>query len=227
MKLNEVVPWGRSLHEYQLMFNLTAEDFKKTILGVGDGPASVNAELTKQGGQIISIDPIYRFTTDDIRQRLKETYTTVVEQMRINADKYNWTTFRDADDLGQHRMVSMNLFLDDYDTGMAEGRYQHQQLPTLSFADQSFELALVSHLLFLYSAHLSEDFHLQSIRELLRVATEVRIFPLLTLTGELSPYVATLENQLMDWGFRSERLTVPYEFQKGGNQMLRINSINR
>ncbi|WP_199736669.1 class I SAM-dependent methyltransferase [Fibrisoma montanum] len=116
----------------------------------------------------------------------------------------------------------MNLFLDDYDTGMAEGRYQYQQLPTLSFADQSFDLALVSHLLDLYSAHLSEDIHLQSIRELLRVAREVRIFPLLTLTGELSPYVAKVEKQFTDWGYESERLMVPYEFQKGSNQMLRI-----
>ncbi|WP_199736670.1 hypothetical protein [Fibrisoma montanum] len=84
MKLKEVVPWGRSFHEYQLMFNLTDQDLTKTILGVGDGPASVNAELTKQGGRIISIDPIYKFTSDDIRQRLEKTYTKVVEQMRIS-----------------------------------------------------------------------------------------------------------------------------------------------
>lgn len=226
MKLNEVVPWGRSLNEYQLMFNLTGQDLTKPILGVGDGPASANAELTKQGGQIMSIDPIYQFTAGDIRQRLEETYTTFVGQMWANADNYNWTTFRDADDLGQHRMVSMNLFLDDFDTGMAQGRYQHQQLPMLSFADQSFELALVSHLLFLYSAHLSEGFHLQSIRELLRVANEVRIFPLLMLTGEVSPYVSTVEKQLIDWGYESERITVPYEFQKGGNQMMHIRPVN-
>jgi hypothetical protein len=207
------------------MFKLTADDLNKNILGVGDGPASANAELTKQGGQIISIDPIYQFTTDNIRQRLKETYTTVVEQMLISAHNYNWTTFRDADDLGQHRMASMTLFLDDFDTGLTEGRYQHQQLPTLSFADQSFELALVSHLLFLYSAHLSEEFHLQSIRELLRVATEVRIFRLLTLAGDLSPYLSTVEQQLLTWGYESERVTVAYEFQKGGNQMMRIRSV--
>lgn len=46
---------------------------------------------------------------------------------------------------------------------------------------RSFDLAVCSHLLFLYSEHLSEDFHVESIKELCRVAGEARIFPLLEL----------------------------------------------
>ena len=45
------------------------------------------------------------------------------------------------------------------------------------FADREFDLALCSHLLFLYSEQLTADFHLASIRELCRVAGEVRVFP--------------------------------------------------
>lgn len=36
MRLEKVVPFGRSLDEYIKMFNLSELDFKKRILGVGD-----------------------------------------------------------------------------------------------------------------------------------------------------------------------------------------------
>ncbi len=41
-QLNSVVPWGRNLAEYRLMFELSDEDMKKKIAGFGDGPASFN-----------------------------------------------------------------------------------------------------------------------------------------------------------------------------------------
>ena len=50
-----------------------------------------------------------------------------------------------------------------------------------------FDLALVSHFLILYSAHLSFDVYLAAVRELCRVASAVRIFPILTLAREPSP----------------------------------------
>ena len=64
----------------------------------------------------------------------------------------------------------------------------------LPFADGEFDLALSSHLLFLYSAQLGKDFHLQSMFELCRVAREVRVFPLLALNGGL-----TLSNTRSIW----------------------------
>ena len=56
MKLNEVVPWGRTLQEYKLMFNLSEIDLNKKILGCGDGPASFNAEMTEPKGNINGIN---------------------------------------------------------------------------------------------------------------------------------------------------------------------------
>ena len=63
------------------------------------------------------------------------------------------------------------------------------ELPTLPFADSSFDLALCSHFLFLYSLQFDEASHLESIILLCRIAHEARIFPLVTLAGERSPYV--------------------------------------
>ncbi len=50
------------------------------------------------------------------------------------------------------------------------------QLPELPFFDGTFDLALCSHFLFLCSEHHDAKFHIHALRELCRVAQEVRIF---------------------------------------------------
>src|SRR5438093_537560 len=86
-------------------------------------------------------------------------------------------------------MAAMLMFLADFDDGKDQGRYVNAELPSLSFADASFDLALCSHFLFLYSDQLDESLHRASIEELCRVARAVRIFPLVAFGGRPSPYV--------------------------------------
>lgn len=50
-KLDSVVPWGRNMEEYKLMFQLNDEDVSKKIVGFGDGPACFNYEMTKRNKQ--------------------------------------------------------------------------------------------------------------------------------------------------------------------------------
>jgi len=223
MKLNEVVPWGRTLEEYKLMFTLSDTDLNKTILGCGDGPASFNVEMTEIGHSVVSVDPIYQFSVEQIKQRVQETYEPVISQVKQNAKRYIWKNFCDAGELGHARLAAMEKFLLDYETGKAAGRYLPQSLPSLDLPDDQFELCVCSHLLFLYSEQLSLDFHIGSIHELLRISSEVRIFPLLKLDGTPSPYVESVVHALSSSGFNVQVQQVAYEFQKGGNQMLRIN----
>lgn len=117
MTLQEIVPWGRTLEEYVRMFALTQNDLTSKILGVGDGPASFNAELTAMSGQVISIDPVYAFSPQEIEQRVQQTYPTIVDQIRLTADGYRWNQFNDADELGQYRLTAMKRFLSDYPLG--------------------------------------------------------------------------------------------------------------
>jgi hypothetical protein len=222
MELEEIVPWGRTLEEYKLMFLLSETDLNSKILGCGDGPASFNAQMTELGHSVVSIDPIYQFSAEEIEQRVRATYETVIAQVKQNHRHYIWQNFRDADELGTARLKAMEKFLLDYESGKVTGRYLHQSLPSLDFLDGQFELCVCSHLLFLYSAQLSLDFHLASILELLRVASEVRIFPLLKLDGEPSAYLDSIVQELSNAGYRTQVRAVDYEFQKGGNQMLRI-----
>jgi hypothetical protein len=78
----------------------------------------------------------------------------------------------------------------------------------------------VCHFLVLYSAHFSLDFHLQSLRELCRVANEVRIVPLLEFGAVRSRHLDGTLTQLALTGYRAQVAEVPCEFQKGGNEML-------
>src|SRR5262249_53053913 len=120
------------------------------------------------------------------------------------------------------RRAVLNTFLADYTAGLAEGRYVVGELPVLPFAEGEFDLAICSHLLFLYSDALSLDFHLQSIRELCRLAGEVRIFPLTDLRCERSPHVEPVTQALRKAGLRVETVPVNYQLKRNGNQMMRI-----
>ena len=220
--LDQVVPWGRSFAEYRRMFALSDADLGLTIVGCGDGPASFNAEATALGATVISCDPIYRYDVGQLRERIASTCDTILEQTRRNADEFVWDTIRSVEELGQVRMAAMNEFLRDYPAGLTAGRYIDAELPRLPFADSSFDLALCSHFLFLYTQQLGEAFHRSAIHEMCRVATEVRVFPLLALGAAPSPLVAIMVEDLRGRGFDVSIEGVPYEFQRGGNKMMRI-----
>ena len=220
--LDQVIPWGRSLQEYKRMFNLSAAELDLRILGVGDGPASFNSEMNALGHTVLSIDPIYLFSRAQIEGRIEENYDILISQVKQNSDNFVWDFFLDPTHCGHFRLETMRKFLDDFEVGKVQGRYLPESLPTLNFTACQFDLALCSHLLFLYSVQLSYDFHRDSIQELCRVSQEVRIFPLLTLGCEKSPYVAPIQSYFSEAGFTVDICRVPYEFQKGGNEMMRI-----
>ncbi|WP_457593647.1 SAM-dependent methyltransferase [Hydrogenimonas sp.] len=225
ISLEEVVPWGRSFDEYVSMFSLTQEDLEGRILGCGDGPAAFNAELTRKGGNAVSIDPLYTFCAEEIESRIRQTYAAVLKQVRRNESTFVWNRFEGPDALGRARMEAMRCFLADYACGRAQGRYVAGGLPDLALPDKAFDLALCSHFLFLYSDHTTLEFHIRSAVELCRVAHEVRIFPLLDLTGERSVYVDGVVEALLQKGYGISVERVDYEFQKGGDHMLRIRTV--
>lgn len=225
--LSEVVPWGRTLEEYRRMFALGPAELAGRILGAGDGPASFNAELTAAGGHVVSADPLYRFTAAQIARRIDEVFDEVMGQTRANAAEFVWgPVVADPDHLARLRRGAMERFLADYPGGAAEGRYVDAELPDLPFADHSFDLAVCSHFLFLYSQQLDAAFHLRSVRELCRVADDVRVFPLLQLGATPSPHLqAVIDGLAADPSLAVAVEAVDYEFQRGGHQMLHVRRV--
>ncbi|MGB3240930.1 MAG: hypothetical protein WBB29_21770 [Geitlerinemataceae cyanobacterium] len=222
LQLDRVIPWGRSFEEYVRMFHLTSTDLQFSILDCAGGPASFNAGMYRQRHRVISCDPIYQFTAAAIAQRIRDTYSTVIEGVRANSDCYMWREIATPQQLGEVRMAAMNEFLADLPQGLAKGRYRVGELPDLPFADRTFDLALCSHFLFAYSHLFCAEFHWQSIRELCRVASQVRIFPLLDIGGAISSHLELILRELEREGYQATIEPVPYEFQKSGNRMLKI-----
>jgi hypothetical protein len=70
------------------------------------------------------------------------------------------------------------------------------------------------------------DFHTAAFAELLRVAHEVRVFPLLNLQRRWSPHVDSICEHLKRLGLQVDVTAVDYEFAKAenhaGNRMLRV-----
>lgn len=225
MKLDSIVPWGRSFEEYRSIFSLSEDDLQKKLLGCGDGPACFNGELTQRGGNIVSVDPVYQFTGDQISSRIEQVYPQVMSQMEQNADSYIWESIEDVAALGRIRMDAMQQFLSDYESGLKAGRYVCASLPFLPLDDQQFELALCSHFLFLYSDHFDLEQHIQGMRELCRVAAEVRVYPLLSLDGQPSKHLQPVMEALTDDGVSCSLQPVKYQFQKGATEMLVANAL--
>lgn len=220
-RLNDVVPWGRNFSEYVNMFNLTESDLSKKIAGFGDGPASFNYEATAKGYDVVSFDPVYQFSKEEISKRIEEVRIIVMQQMKENMDNYVWENIRNLNELENLRMSAMRLFLSDYDCGKAENRYIFHALPEkLPYNDDTFDIGLSSHFLMMYTS-LGYDFHIKAISEMLRVCREIRIFPIVDLDANKT----SLINDVLSYfnnHYTAEIVTTNYEFQKGENKLLII-----
>lgn len=222
MTLEKVVPFGRSLDEYRKMFGLSDGDLKKSIVGVADGPASFNAEMFARGRPMVSVDPLYAFNAADIERQFRAVVDDIIAQIKATPGDWVWSYHPSPEGLRESRTQTLLRFVADFEQGRGEGRYLIGELPRLAFEDQAFHLALCSHFLFLYSDHLSYEFHRESVKEMLRVAGEVRVFPLVTLMLERSPYLEPLTKELAGEGYVVTVEPASYELQRGGNEMLRI-----
>jgi hypothetical protein len=219
-----VIFFGRTFAEYSAFFNLEpARDLHGCkILDCSAGFASFAFETRSQGAEVIAADPMYGRATSALAALGAAEITQVMRTARAHACKFTFSTFRDFDHAENCRRAALAGFLNDYASGFATGRYVRAELPELPFADDTFDLALNGHFLFLYAARLGETFLSQSLRELARVAREVRLFPLVDLDGR--DYGQELEflQSLAGSRLRTEIVPVHYEFLKGATSMLRV-----
>jgi len=197
------------------MFALSEEDLGRGILDCAAGPSSFNAEMFALGRRVVSCDPVYEFSAEQIRARVAEVRDDMIGQVREQLWQFVWEWIGSPEHLEELRMGAMEKFLTDFSSVGARQRYRVAALPSLELGDGEFGLGLCSHFLFLYSEWLDEGFHVDSVREMLRVAGEVRIFPVTEMDGRVSRHLAKVREE-----FDGELVKVSYEFLKGANQML-------
>jgi SAM-dependent methyltransferase len=134
-------------------------------------------------------------------------------------DRFVWNWYGRPEQRERLRRDALARFLLDLDR--SPGRYVAAALPRLPFRDGSFGLAVCSHLLFTWADQLGLEWHRAALRELTRVAVQVRVFPTVVQgAGEPVPFWDELMRVLADDGLVVAERRVDYEFQRGADRML-------
>jgi len=137
----------------------------------------------------------------------------------LHSDAFVWGWYGSQESRAELRRQAREAFTDDY--RRHPQTYVAGALPRLPFTERSFDLALCSHFLFTWSDILDEAWHRAALLELCRVATEVRVFPLVVQgSGAAVPFLPALMHHLEGQGLHCAVVTVAYEFQRGADQML-------
>ncbi len=213
--------WGHTLTEYHRMFALAQEDMNKRIADVASGFSSFNKEMYEKHKHITSIDPAYALAAEELQAYFTAGLNNIIEQIQAQSSHFAWQEYHSLNNFAKLREKMLRDFMSDFQLGKNESRYLARSLPNLEFEDKQFELALCSY--FLFTTHDSDlEFHVNAISELCRIAGEARIFPLLDSHGEPSALVAPVILTLQQQNYGVEVKEVSYEFEKGGNAMLRV-----
>ena len=97
-------------------------------------------------------------------------------------------------------------------------RYVAGELPELPFADDEFDLTLVSYLLFAYQERFDYEFHRDSILEIMRVTRgEARIYPTVTFEAKPSEYIPMLQSDPALRAFEFTEVETDFEFLVNSN----------
>lgn len=219
--MRESVLWGHHFNEYQQMFNLVDADIGSRILEYGCGATAVNAALHADH-QIISCDPLFSLQSDPLKQSVLTTFEEAVQYMKNASNQYDFSLYGSMEKLIAQRREGIAECLLDYEKGKMEKRYLPLDHEALPFKDFSFDYALSSYFLFSALEEQDVDFHLQCIRELARVAKDVRIFPLIDRRGQPSPMLGPVLLGLQQTNYAVEVREVNYQLQLGGHAMLRV-----
>jgi len=223
LNLENIVITGRTFEEYSAFFDLKLEDLKsKKILDCPSGASSFVGIANKNGSNVIGVDLIYEFDKNSIEAQGYKTIEKIYEDTSW-MDVYKMDFYKSKENHRSCREKALKDFVNDYN----KTNYVFAKLPNLPFDHEYFDLALSSHLLFVYDNMLDYEFHKNSILEMLRVSKEVRIFPLVDFKNSrvleeknFSPFVYKIIEELKD--FKCEIVKVDFEFQPKANYYLKI-----
>lgn len=223
LQLDTILVTGRTFEEYIAFFDLTDEELQgKKVLDCPGGASSFGATARSKGIEALSTDIIYQFKIEDICQNGEKTIAKIYEDVSW-MEGFNFDFYGSIDRHRAHREKALQAFCEDYDPQY----YHFNTLPHLAYDDRSFDILLSSHLLFVYDDRFDYAFHKASVFEMLRIAKEVRIFPLVDYKNSreneaenFSPHLYRLINDLE--GYECEIVKVGFEFQPRAGYMLKI-----
>lgn len=223
LKLDNILITGRLYEEYIAFFNLNIEELKgKRVLDCPSGVSSFVSSTSANDIDAVGTDILYQFDVDAIRDQGEVSIDKIYEDISW-MDGFNFDFYKSIENHKEYRQKALSEFSKDYN----DKNYFYNSLPKLNFEENSFDIVLSSHLLFVYDDRFDYEFHINSIIEMLRVSDEVRIFPLVDFKNShvdeeknFSPYVYKIMDELKEFG--CEIVKVDFEFQPRANYMLVI-----
>jgi SAM-dependent methyltransferase len=221
LRLDRVVLLGRTFEEYRRYFLLNPQELiGKDVLDVAGGVSSFCAEANARSIRVTSFDPIYSLSPDEIAERSRSDLESVYRTIG-RVPTYRWSYYKTPARMREFRERAYSIFISDYKTH--PDRYVAGELPRLPFADVSFDLTLVSYLLFAYQDRLTYEFHRDSVLQIMRVTRgEARIYPTVTFEAQPSEYVPMLRSDLALEKFDLEVIKTDFEFLGNSNSFLRV-----
>lgn len=222
LDLDRIVFIGRTYEEYSDMFSLSNEELQgKKILDCPAGACSFTAVGNQLGLDVTACDIAYVHSSEDLKNKGQMDIEHAMEHMERAKANYKWDYFNDIDGLKEHRLSALRDCSEDMKK--SSERYIPVTLPALPFKNNAFDILLSAHFLFMYADRLDFQFHIDTLKELLRVTKEeIRIFPLVDLEGKRYVYLDEIISYLTANGCRTEEVKVAYEFQTNANAMLKI-----
>lgn len=220
MDNKHVSVWGRTLEEYTTMFALNGISPSTKLLSIADGPSTFNLQQRQHGINITSVDPIYNLSIDELKDVFKKSYSFNKELFIENKENFNFRNEQEMEQVLAKRQNTFNTFIADYETH--RNNYHFGKLPTLDFTSNSFDLCLCSNFLFIFDHIFDLEFHINSIKEMLRISNEVRIFPLYSINGQKSNYLNFVTQFLTDNNYSWTIEANNYHIYKDGNKFLKV-----
>lgn len=222
LSIDRIVFIGRTFEEYIDLFNLEFEHLRgKRILDCPAGACSFTARANELGVDVTACDIVYDHPVESLEKKGHLDIEHVMGNMEQVKGNYNWNYFKDINSLKTHRLEALKTCVADMKK--AAHRYFPAVLPELPFDNEAFDVLLSAHFLFMYSDRFDLSFHIQTLKEMLRVTKEeIRIFPLVDLKGERYGELNAIIDYLKEQGCTTEEVPVQYEFQVNANSMLKI-----
>lgn len=221
----------RSFDEYKMMFDLTDDVLGHgSIVDIASGASSFTAEACRAGYEARAVDPTYGLSPELLRSQGKQEIATSTEKLNAVKAQYDWSYYGSIEAHRANRERSLQRFYEHYqhDKMSSGGCYVEGAFPKLPFADESQQLILCSHFLFLYHDQYDYDFHRSAIDEMVRICSaggQIRIYPLMTLRFEPYPHLNQLLEEVRRRGAKAHLHASRLPFIPGSSQLLIISKI--
>ena len=211
---------SRAYDEYVAFFALEPEQLVgRRVLDCSAGAASFVARANRMGIEAVAADPAYQLAGDKLAEVAAAGLRDGNAIAARHPGRFTWEWYGSVQARERMRARALAEFVLDFNEH--RDRYVTASLPTLPFPDGDFDVALCSHLLFTWADQLGLEWHLAALRELARVAREVRVFPtVMQGAGHEVPFWDELTTTLAAAGAHVHRQRVDYQFQAGADTML-------